>query len=177
MAYRKYLDDYRVEVYVDEKGRNKKRAVYVGGDYILSPAISVVNKRLILALSILFWFPFVGALLPASRASQLFYVILPFVFSAVPQYLIVGAAVSLVWEDERMTRERADKIANRLPTCSASIAILSGVALIGIIISAIFTAQEMLFGDLLFGVMTLINAAAASVIFLKCRLIKSVMAN
>jgi len=177
MPYRKYLDDYRVEEHVDAKGRTKKRAVYVGGDYILYPAISTNNKRLILALTILLWIPFIAALFPISAASQLFYVMLPFIFSAVPLFMMSGAAVSLMWEYERMTREKAEKIANRLPICSVSIAILSGIALIGLIVTALFSDKEMFTGDILFGSMSVILIAAASVIFSKCRLIKSRLAD
>ena len=177
MSYRKYLDDYRVEEYVDEKGRTKKRAIYVGGDYKLYPAIKTGNKRLILALSILLWIPFVCALFLESRATQLFYTALPFIFTSVPIYLLAGASISLVWHDELMTREKADKIAVRLPMCSITVAILSAVALIGLVITALFTSQEMLRGDLIFGAMSLINAAAATLIFSKCRLIKATLAD
>jgi len=118
MSYRKYLSDYSVEDYVDEKGRTKKRAVYTGGDYILTPAISSMDKRLVLAASIIPWPAVIGALAPRTRASQLYYVILPFVLSMIPLFLMTWAAVLLIYEIEPMTRERADLIANRLPYSS-----------------------------------------------------------
>ena len=173
MSYRKYLKDYQLEEYVDEKGRTKTRAVYIAGEYILSPDIPVGDKRLMLAASILSWPAMIGALIPRTIASELAYVILPFVFSALPLFFMTGAVFALVREDPQLTRERADKIASRLPLCPLIAAVLSCVAFLGLVVAAVFIRNDMLSGDLLFGALSLVTAAAASFVFIKCRKLKA----
>ena len=173
MALWKYVDDYRVEEYVDDKGKVKNKVVYIAGDYTLYPAISKKNKIVILVLSLLIWVPFLVAFIPMTRASQLYYVMLPFVFNIIPQYLMTTAAVSLLREGDILTREKSDKIVRNLPHCSIIVALLSGVAFLGLVITAIIDASDMLTGDIVFGALSLAIAAASSVIFSKCRLIKA----
>ena len=173
MSYKKYLQDYRVEEYTDKKGRVKSTAVYIGGDYILSPAVSVKDRRWIMAASILCWLALIGALIPKTNVSQLYYILLSFIFSALPLYFMTGAAVTLLSESDRMTRERAERISSRLPLCSIFTAILSGLAFIGVVITAFFSWNDMIYGDILFGALSLFITVAASFAFSKCRGIKA----
>jgi len=173
MALWKYIDDYRVEAYIDEKGKAKNKVVYIGGDYTLSPEISRKNKILILLLSLFAWVPFVVAFVPITGASHIFYVMLPFVFTIIPLYLMTMAAISLFREGDVMTREISDKIVRNLPHCSIIVALLTAVAFLGLAITAVIDASDMLFGDILFGALSLVIAGASSVIFMKCRLIKA----
>ena len=173
MSYRKYMNDYRIEQYVDDKGRTKSMAVYVGGDFILAPAISVRDKRLVPAMSVVAWIALLGALFPLTGAEHMFYIMLPFIFSTLPLFLLTGPAFLLAFEKEPMTRERADKIAGRLPRCSILTALLSGAACLGLVITAVLDRSSMLFGDILFGVLSLVVAAAALLIFIKCRELKA----
>ena len=173
MGVWKYVDDYRLEEYVDEKGKIRNKVTYIGGDFVLTPAISAENRRMILLLTILLWLPFVAAIIPPSRAAYLFYVMLPFVFSIIPMYMMTTAAISLFRTGEILTREKSDKISRNLPHCSLIIAILTVAAFLGITITAIIDASDMFFGDIVFGALSLIMAAASSFIYSKCRLIKA----
>ena len=177
MSYKKYLQDYRVEEYTDNKGRVRSTAVYIGGGYILSPDISVRDRRFVLAASILCWLALIGALLPRTSAVQMLYVIYPFTFSALPLYLVTGAAVELLFAEEKMKRERAEKISNRLPSASFFTALLSAAAFLGFTATAVFRWQDMLSGDMLFCAFSLVFAAAATFVFFKCRAIKAVKAD
>ena len=173
MSYKKYLLDYSVEEYVDDKGRTKKRAVYIAGSYILSPAIPMGEKYLMLAATIISWLSLIGAFFPRTHASELAYVILPFVFTLLPLYYMTGAIVTLLLESEQLTRERADKIVKRLPPCSLISAVLLAAAFIGLAITAIISRDGMLAGDILFGALSLVASVAEAFIYIKCRGLKA----
>ena len=173
MSYRKYLKDYQLEEYIDEKGRTRNRAIYVAGDYIISPAIPKGDRYYMLAASIFSWFTLIGALIPKTRASQLFYIILPFVFAALPMFFMTAGIFNLLFEDEYMTRERADKIVNRLPICPLIAAALSVAAFLGHAVTAVISWNSMLSGDILFGALSLLTAAAASFVYFRCRRVKA----
>ena len=68
MVSRKYLNDYRVEQKTDTDGKTRSEAVYIGGDFILSPSVTVKDKRLILCMSVLPWIAFICALLPVTAS-------------------------------------------------------------------------------------------------------------
>ena len=173
MSYRKYLKDYRIDAQLDEKGRLKPETVYIGGQYTLRPHISANDKRLILAASILSWPALVGALTPITKASQVTYIIIPFAFSALPLFLVTQAAIALIREDESMTRKKAETISRRLPSNSLFMAILTGAAFLGLIFNAFIKWNEMLPGDIVFGVLSFFNAAVSLLIFIKTRKIKA----
>ena len=173
MSYRKYLQDYQIEEYVDEKGRVRNRAIYVAGDYVLSPTIPKNDRYYMLAATILSWLTLIGSLIPRTHASELAYVILPFVFSALPMFFMTGAVVALLLDNEQLTRERADKIVNRIPLCPLIATVLSGAAFIGLVVSAIISWKDMLVGDIFFGALSLLTAACASFVYIKCRGLKA----
>ena len=173
MSYRKYLNDYRVEEYTDEKGRTRRRAVYVAGNYTLSTKLSKLDKRLILIIPILNWIALICALLPVTRASMLLYVTLPHIFTMIPLFFMTGAAFTLISVDEEMIREKAENIASRLPYSSLFSALLPAFSFVALIVSAIMSWKDMLPGDIIFGALSLFNAASASFVFYKCRSIKA----
>ena len=173
MAVWKYLNDYSVEQYVDERGKTKNRVTYVAGYYTLSPAIDAKNRLLIMVASLLLWLPFIAAFIPLTKASHIYYVTLPYVVSIIPLYLMTVSAVSLFREGEIFTREKSDKIVRNLPSCSIIVAILEAVAFVGLVVTAIIDAEGMLYGDIIFGAASLIIAVAGSMIFSKCRRIKA----
>ena len=172
MSFRKYLNDYDLEEYVDKNGRTRRRAVYIGGYFVLHPPLSAVDRKLIPALSVFSWIVLVGALMPLSTASQLWYAMLPLVFSGIPLFLMTGPSFILIMEDEKMTRERAERASARLPLFSLIAGILSGIAFLGLITAAVIIREDMLIGDLLFGILSLLLSAATSFIYVKCRKIK-----
>ena len=173
MSYKKYLKDYSVEAQLDAKGRLKASAVYTGGDYTLSPVVSVNDKRKILAASILAWLALIGALVPVTKASQVMYVIIPFAFSAMPMFLTTWAAAALLREGGSMTRKKAEKISKRLPTNSLLTTMLSGASFLGFMVFAILNWAEMLTADIFFGILSLITTLAAAFIYSRTRGIKA----
>ena len=173
MSYRKYLQDYRIEEYIDNKGRVKSTAVYAGGYFEVSPALPKSDKRLMLAISSLSWVFLIGALSFDTGAGRLWYVIMPFVVAVFPMYFTTLASVSLLFGNEKLTRERAGLMSRRLPASPLSVAILSGAAFIGLVSTAVFYWKAMPVNDILFAASSLIISCAASLVFVKCRRLKT----
>jgi len=173
MVSRKYLKDYRIEEYIDANGRVRSEAVYIGGDYTLMPQVSTGDKRLILLLSVLSGSFYCGALLPVTRAARLTYVIMPLVLSALPIFLMISAAVSLLSVKEAMPRPKAEKISNRLPPSALITAILSGAAFFGLIITAAAAWDGVGAGDYIFSACSLAIFLAAATVFIKSRKLKT----
>ena len=177
MISRKYLKDYRIDEQIEANGRVRSRAVYIGGDYVISPTVTAGRKRLIVWLCALSGLSYIGALIPVTQASRLIYVMLPFAFSALPVFLMTGAALSLVRTLEPMTHSKARRISNRLPPCSLMASILSGSAILGIIVSAAISMDSFVPGDIVFTVLSLILFASSAIIFIKCCRLKALAVN
>ena len=173
MSSKKYLSDYRIEETTDTKGRIRSEAVYIGGDYILSPPVSTGEKRLIICLSVLTWLAFIGALIPVTNAARLTHVMLPFVFSALSMYFVTGSAATLLSVKEIMIREKAEKIAKRLPPSSIITAILSLASLIALLVTAIISWDSIAASDIIFAVLVLVISLSSATIFYKCRKLKA----
>jgi len=173
MISRKRLKDYRIDEQINDKGHVRSAAVYIGADYTLSPPVLASGKRFLFRLSVLAGLLFVGALIPATRTARLMYIILPFTFSALPIFQMAGAAGSLLFAKDIMVRDRAEKISNRLPSCSLFTAILSGSAFSGLCITAAVSADGLITGDFIFGALSLALSLTATIIFIKCRHLKA----
>lgn len=173
MISRKYLSDYRVEKVTDEKGRIRSEAIYIGGDYTFPHPIPRSDKVLILCLSIVSWFAFIGALIPVISLARRIHIMLPFIFSGLPLYLMTGTAISLLGVKEIMTRERAEVISKRLPPGALFSAVLSGGAAIALLVTAIIAWDDAVFNDFIFAVLAVVICAASAVAFAKCRKLKA----
>ena len=150
MVTRKYIRDYRFSETVDEKGRIRTEAVYVGKTFRFSEEESAKRSaRAMLPMICLGWLAFIAALLPHSTASHTMYAILPFAFIALP----LGRLTQTLWllrgGKTRFIRSEAEKIHPRARSSSASVWILAALALAGEGIAAILSAK-LLFGDLIF---------------------------
>lgn len=169
MVTRKYLKDYRLEDSLDERGRLRTRAVYVGGDYVFSmPQRAGKRQRwTILLLNVACWLLFFGALLPSSTASYTLYCVLPFV-ACVLTLLYESAAVgSLMTAKEPLKREQADRLSGRLPTTALLTLIFSGVALGGCGVIALRAWGTLLWGDAVFAAAAaLLAGASAAILYL-----------
>ena len=173
MVSRKYLKDYRIEEHIDANGRVRSAAVYIGGDYTLIPKVSVADRRLILLLSVLSGSFYCGALIPVTRAARLTYVIMPLVISALPIFLMISAAISLLSVKEAMSRPKAEKISNRLPPAALTAALLSGAAFLGFIITTAASWDSAGAGDYIFSACSLALFLAAAIVFIKSRKLKT----
>lgn len=174
MVSRKYLKDYLIVDRDGPGGRIRSEAVYVGGDYILSPNAASTDRRFVFCVSVFSWLCFAGALIPVSGAARLMHVILPFVAAAVPMYLSVSASSALLRTDGVMKRAEAERISKRLAPSFLFTAVMTFVSFAGLLISAAFVSSEHALGDLLFGVSALLISVSSAVSFAKCRRWKTV---
>ena len=173
MFKKKYLEDYVMEEYINDKGRVKNRPVYIGGYFTLSPKLSARDKLLIPIAAILSIAAIVCAFIPVTLSAMLWYVVVPFVFNMLPLYYVIASAVTLYFEKEPMTREKSDRIVKRLPIGSLITTLLSAASFIGLIV-AIFTSGEyMVTADILFAALVIFILAASVFTFLKCKDLKS----
>ena len=152
MVTRKYVRDYKFSETLTDKGRLKTEAVYVGAYYRLAePEAAKKAARSLLVLLGLAWCIFVGTMIPKTGAMRLTYVILPHAFLALPLGYLSGTAYRTCRAKERFVRSEADKLSGRIAPAAVSGMALSGIALLGEIVSAIVLPERMMGGDLLFG--------------------------
>ncbi len=152
MITRKYIGDYRLDDSLDERGKLRTRAVYVGGDYGFS-APERADKRHKWAVSwlcVACWLFFIGALLPNSLAAHCMYCILPFAACGLTLALETSCAVLLLRVKEPFRREQADRLNGRLPASALWTAFLSAAALLGLGLRTLLAREPLLWGDAVF---------------------------
>ena len=133
MVSRKYAADYRLENVRDKNGRLKTVAVYKGRYYRFSENPETVRREgrlfaLLTGLSVLL---FVGALFLNSTLTRQMYVLMPFLFSMLPLGYQVVAVYYILTAPDAFTRERNDKMHDRLAKCTLFVSLFSGASLIG----------------------------------------------
>ena len=116
MGKRKYVSDYAIEDYQNEKGKIRSRRIYQGKYYRFRNTPEEVKKLryTIIVVCGLITALLLPVLLADSSLSRTVYIVLPSVLSFAPVYLLVAAAVRLDPKLERFTREHRDKTENRI---------------------------------------------------------------
>lgn len=151
MAKKKYVRDYEISETIDKKGRVRSVPVYVGSYFCFCDAAAAKKSRpLLLAAVLLGWIAYVMALWPPSGAGKLMYVILPFVFAAVPLWYVSSAVVALLRAGDKLKRSEAEKVAGNLPSASVFGIILTAVALIAEGVTAIAAPEKLNAADIAF---------------------------
>lgn len=151
MAKKKYVRDYEISETIDEKGRVRFVPVYVGSYFCFCDAAAAKKSRpLLLAAVLLGWIAYVMALWLPSGAGKLMYVILPFVFAAVPLWYVSSAVVALLRAGDKLKRSEAEKVAGNLPSASVFGIILTAVALIAEGVTAIAAPEKLNAADIAF---------------------------
>ena len=175
MVSTKYTSDYRLENVVDPRtGKLVTKAVYRGDWFCFEKPAALVRQRKILFTILvgLITAAFIGALLLTGInernqdmiAIEKYYVIIPFVGLMFPIFFMGTAAVRMWRATDKVTREHRDKISDRFAATGISAAILSGVSVIGHIVSWAINGETVT--DMIFLGITLIILAASLAIFL-----------
>ena len=96
MSRRRYVKDYRINEYIDEKGHVTSESEYIGGDYrfVLPTARVHGSAKRVAALGAVGWACFLVLACVEGTAMRTIYVALPFVFSALPLFLLMRPAIS-----------------------------------------------------------------------------------
>ena len=133
MVSRKYAADYRLENVRDKNGRLKTVAVYKGRYYRFSAKPETVQRegRLFALLTGLSALLFVGALFLNSALTRQMYVLMPFLFAMLPLGYQTVAVYYILTAPDTFTRERNDKMHDRLAKCTLFVALFSGASLVG----------------------------------------------
>ena len=167
MTRHRYIKDYRLIEFIDEKGRIRSDYEYIGADYRFRADGGRVKaaKRRVTAALILGWCCFLGALFPVSAAMHTFYVSFPYIFSAIPLGILADIALTTFRRKEPLEHRHADRLSNRLPAAALAAAILAGVSLAGEGIAVIAGPNRPVTGDLIFSVCAAAVCAAGVLVF------------
>lgn len=133
MVNKKYAADYRLENVRDKNGRLKTVAVYKGRYYRFSAEPATVRRegRLYAALTGLSLLLFAAVLFLNSPLLRQMYVLMPFLFGMLPLGYLTVAVYYILTAPEKFTRERNDKMHDRIAKCTLFLAIFSGASVIG----------------------------------------------
>ena len=154
MATKKYIKDYRLVEELSEKGRIKTTYEYIGDDYIFTSPKETVerSKKTILIILCCQWALFFLALLPSSSAGLTMYVLLPFVFSALPLGIFSELIYTLWRAQSPMEHFVHDKLENRFrPSCLFAAGI-PAAAILCEVVSFFIDSSRFSFGDIVFTV-------------------------
>ncbi|MBR2835115.1 MAG: hypothetical protein IKE43_05355 [Coriobacteriales bacterium] len=151
MTVNKYVADYRLIEEFDANGHVKTTTEYIGDYYyyLAEPESRRKAAYAVLAAAVaecVFW---IAALVPYSAVMQRMYVSLPFVFAAVPLFLLLGVIWKIVRLKEPLEHRHADKIQNRYPATCAIGGLLEAMALIAAIITILLGVEPQT-GDFIF---------------------------
>lgn len=166
MAKKKYVRDYEISETIDEKGRVRSVPIYVGSYFCFCDAAAAKRSgRLLAPAAALGWLAYIMALWLPSGAGKLMYVILPFVFAAVPLWYVSSAVAALLRAGDKLKRSEAEKVAGNLPSASVFGIILTAVALIAECITAIAAPEKLNAADISFAAGAVILCAAFALSF------------
>ena len=166
MAKKKYVQDYEISETIDEKGRVRSVPIYVGSYFCFCDAAAAKKSgRLLAPAAALGWLAYIVALWLPSGAGKLMYVILPFVFAAVPLWYVSSAVAALLRAGDKLKRSEAEKVAGNLPSASVFGIILTAVALIAEGVTAIAAPEKLNAADIAFAAGAVILCAAFALSF------------
>ena len=133
MAAKKYADDYENVFTTDEKGRERKKAVYRGEYYEVDLDAKQIkafrNQSLALAVAILI-LHMVGGFI-GNLGMYEFYVSLPYVFAFLPLYFIFSGALRIPNEKRKYHRDEIGLSYNHMKNAGTVLLILLLIAVVG----------------------------------------------
>ena len=165
MSRRRYVKDYRINEYIDEKGYVTSESEYIGGDYrfVLPTARVHGSAKRVAALGAVGWACFLVLACVEGTAMRTIYVALPFAFSALPLFLLMRSAISaLRAKDGPLRHDQADSIAHTLPAAALWAMLLPGASFLGCLISSLAGAEEW---DVLFLALSAVMTACGALCF------------
>ncbi len=144
MVSRKYTKDYRLEPYLDRKGRLRDRAVYCGLYYTFCDDRREVRRSAcqLAALNAIATFSTVLPLCFPCDYFRQFYLVLPQAFLLLPLYFLWAALYRVFTAEEKVTREHRDKIMNRIPVAGVFLLIFSVAVAVGSVVYAVIGSMR-----------------------------------
>jgi len=161
----RYAKDYKLTETVDENGQTGFTYMYSGPLY--APVRNIKMSRQILTGTAAGWVCFIAALLPPSHAMHVIWISLPFVFTAIPLWML-ARVVLLLKKAERgscfLKKKEADLLTNTYPAAAMFTFVLPGLALIGQL-AALAGRKWILPGDPVFTACAMILCIAGFCLF------------
>ena len=167
MAMKRYADDYETVVTEDEKGHEKRIAVYHGDYFELAldeQGFVRFRRNCFLLLAVMIVLHISGGFV-GNRGMYQFYVALPYVFAFFPLLYMAAGVLRLPKEKRKYRREEIGLSFDRMKTASIILMIFLGIGVLGEITFLLFVSV----GDqsvLEFLYLSLEALAAAAVYFL-----------
>ncbi len=166
MPRNKYVGDYRLIEQIDNSGKVKASYEYIGLDYqfICDNNVIVSARKKYLASVIIGWLAFIVSLLPYSASCHRLYVLLPYIFSAVP-FFMLSEVLSDAYKKEPLEHRNVDRLEMRLPSSSAFSLALAAFAFIADILGMLADSLIFEIGDCIFLFCLVIYIYCCSIIF------------
>lgn len=137
---KKYVKDYRLNETVDERGRIRSNAEYIGGSYYLKRDSAAVRTRawILTAACAVSWICWLVPMLFNNGSMHIAFISYPYIFIALTLWLRSMALYTALTLTQPMKRKESDRLTNWLPGTSIATIVLSGVVLIGMGVSLVF---------------------------------------
>jgi len=140
---KKYSEDYDIDIVVDDKGRSKDIAVYIGDYYDVSLDEAGVPRfrKINLALLVLIAFWHLGGGFIGNPGMYQFYVALPYVVAFFPIVYLASGIINLPREKRNYKRDEIGLSFDRIKTMSIISMAILGVGVLGEIVFIAFFAS------------------------------------
>ena len=148
----RYTKDYRLSDRLDQKGRVRTSAEYIGEHYRLGDFGAAARlARLLTVLCAVGWLCFVTSLVPQSHAAHLIYVILPHAFTAIPLYTVSAGVVTVLHKgSSELIHSEADKLTGRFRGASFVGMLMTALILAAFIVTYFVDGVDFVKGDIVF---------------------------
>ena len=137
---KKYVKDYRLNETIDERGRIRSDAEYIGGSYYLQQdrATARTRGRVLAAVCAVSWICWLVPMLFNNGSMHIAFISYPYIFIALTLWLRSMALYTALTLTQPMKHKDSDRLTNWLPGTSIATIVLSGVVLIGLGVSVVF---------------------------------------
>ncbi|MDR2044284.1 MAG: hypothetical protein LBQ15_07950 [Clostridium sp.] len=127
------LADYRLEVSIDETGKERREAVYIGPLYRWAAPEEVLRRTAARfgAGAVLAWLLFFASLWEPSGLTRLWYVAVPYCCLVFPLFLVSASVYRLARVSCPFERAQKEKMADRLKSGALAGLLLSGAVFLG----------------------------------------------
>ena len=171
---KRYADDYKVVITEDEKGREKKAAVYQGEYYeiaVSEQSLSKFRRNCLLLGGIIILIHVVGGFL-ANQGMYQFFVSLPYVFSFLPLYFLAAGILRLPAKKRKFRRDEIGLSFERMKTACTFLLVLLGIGVLG---ETIFLVWFMEGWNVLEYIYLLAGLLTTAAVYILIRLLKSML--
>lgn len=142
MKERKYKEDYGIESYIDDRGREKRRAVYKGEWFSLADADKKQCRTLPVVSFVIFAAAFLLYIKLSTPSTACMYVLPIASCSLIPLLYWAMGAYSALRSPEKMTRLQKENGIGRVLRSALGCAVCTGMACIGDLCYMLFSLKS-----------------------------------